>query len=511
MEKCQSTYERWQGEREMYLERARDASKLTIPTLIPPSGNSASTKYETPFQSVVSRGVNNFANALNISLLPPNAPFFRLMLDSKAKQEIEGASDIKGEIEDSLSKMEREVMREVESNNYRIGSFEALKHLIVSGNVLLHITDDGGLRVFHLDRYVVKRDPMGNVERMIIKEEISKSQAPEEALIGENPSDVDTVSLYTSITYTDSNKVEVYQEIGGIRLEDSYGTFDKDKCPYLALRLNRVDGEDYGRGYVEEYIGDLESLEALTQAIVEGSAASAKLLFMVAPNGVTRKARIAQAPNGAIIEGNAGDVTTLQTQKHADFRIAFETINQISERLNYAFMLTEAAIRRAERVTAEEVRLVTQAIERQLGGVYSVLSQEFQLPLVKILMAKMMKSKKIPSLPKGFVTPVVVTGVEALGRGQDLNKLDSFIAGIGQVLGAEALAQYVNIDEYLKRRAASLGLDTEGLIKDQEQMMQEQQQAQMAQMASQVAPNAVDAMGNITQEQLRQQAQMEGA
>ena len=510
MESAKATYEKWQGKREMYLERARDASKLTIPTLVPPLGNSASTRYDTPFQSVGSRGVNNLANALNISLLPPNAPFFRLLLDTKAKREIEGAEDIKGEIEDSLSKMEREIMREVESNNFRIGSFEALKHLIVSGNVLLHIPKEGGMRVFHLDRYVIKRDPMGNVSRIIIKEEIAKSLAPAEALVGENPSDVDTVSLYTSITYTDSNKVEVFQEIGGIRLEDSYGTFDKEKCPYLALRLNRVDGEDYGRGYVEEYMGDLESLEGLTQAIVEGSAASAKLLFMVAPNGVTRKARIAQAPNGAIIEGNAGDVTTLQTQKHADFRVAFETINQISERLNYAFMLTEAAIRRAERVTAEEVRLVTQAIERQLGGIYSVLSQEFQLPLVKILMARMVKAKKIPSLPKGFVEPVVVTGVEALGRGQDLNKLDSFIAGIGQVLGPEALMQFVNIEEYLKRRAASLGLDTEGLIKDREQMMLEQQQAQAAQMVSELGPNAVNAMGSYANEQLKQQAQ-EGA
>lgn len=507
MKSCKETYERWQGEREMYLERARDASKLTIPTLIPPSGNSASTRYETPFQSVGSRGVNNLANALNISLLPPNAPFFRLMLDTKAQQELVGADDVKTEVDTSLSKIEREIMREVESNNYRIGSFEALKHLIVSGNVLLHITDDGGLRVFHLDRYVVKRDPMGNAERIIVKEEISKSHAPEEAMLGENPSDVDTVSLYTSITYTDSNKVEVFQEIGGIRLEDSYGTFEKDKCPYLALRLNRVDGEDYGRGYVEEYMGDLESLEGLTQAIVEGSAASAKLLFMVAPNGVTRKARIAQAPNGAIIEGNAGDVTTLQTQKHADFRVAFETINQISERLNYAFMLTEAAIRRAERVTAEEVRLVTQAIERQLGGVYSVLSQEFQLPLVKILMAKMTKAKKIPSLPKGFVQPVVVTGVEALGRGQDLNKLDSFISGIGQILGAETVQKYVNISEYLKRRASSLGLDTEGLVKTNEQLQNEMEQAQQASLVDKVAPNVVNAMA---QSQPQQQAQ-EGA
>jgi hypothetical protein len=173
-------------------------------------------------------------------------------------------------------------------------------------------------------------------------------------------------------------------------------------------------------------------------------------------------------------------------------------------------MLTESAIRKAERVTAEEVRLVTQAIERQLGGIYSVLSQEFQLPLVKILMTRMTASKKIPSLPKGFVQPVVVTGVEALGRGQDLNKLDSFIAGIGQVLGPETVQRYVNISEYLKRRAASLGLDTDGLVKTEEQLQAEAQQAQQAQITSQLGPNAVNAMGSYANEQLKQQAQ-EGA
>ena len=170
-------------------------------------------------------------------------------------------------------------------------------------------------------------------------------------------------------------------------------------------------------------------------------------------------------------------------------------------------MLTEAAIRRAERVTAEEVRLVTQAIERQLGGVYSVLSQEFQLPLVKILMSRMEAAKKLPKLPKGYVKPVVVTGVEALGRGQDLNKLDAFVAGIGQILGAETVQKYVNISEYLKRRASSLGLDTEGLVKSEEQLQEEMTQMQQAQFADRIAPNVVNAMA---QQQPPQQAQ-EGA
>ena len=168
-------------------------------------------------------------------------------------------------------------------------------------------------------------------------------------------------------------------------------------------------------------------------------------------------------------------------------------------------MLTEAAIRKAERVTAEEVRLVTQAIERQLGGIYSVLSQEFQLPLVSIIIDRMIKTKKLPNLPKDMVKPVVVTGIEALGRGQDLNKLDSFIAGIGQVLGPEVLQQYINVSEYLKRRAASLGIDTDGLVKSEEDLQEQAAQAQQQQMVSQLGPKAVDAMGAYSKEQLKQE------
>lgn len=504
---AQAWYEKQQGNRNPYLDRAREASKLTIPTLVTEEGDKSAQKLKTPYQSVGARGVNNLSSALLMSLLPPNAPFFRLALDEKAKAEMEGIEQVKTEVSTALSEMERNIHKEIEGNNFRVGLFGALKQLIVSGNVLLHVPKEGHMRVFHLDRFCITRDPMGNVERIVIKEDIAKNQVPEEINTSDTPSDVDTVSLYTSISTIDSKTVEVYQEIGGIRVGGSEGTFPKDKNPFLPLRLNRVDGEDYGRGYVEEYLGDLESLEGLTQAIVEGSAASAKLLFLVAPNGTTRKSRIASAANGAIIDGSAGDVSVLQTQKHADFRVAFETINQIQERLNYAFMLTEAAIRKAERVTAEEVRLVTQAIERQLGGIYSVLSQEFQLPLVKIVMQRMQSSGRLPKMPKNMIHPMVVTGIEALGRGNDLNKLDSFIAGIGQILGPEAVQQFVNMSEYLDRRAAALGIDTKGLIKSQEELQQEAQQAQQQAMMQQLGPKAMDAVTDSAQLQQQQQNQ----
>ena len=76
-----------------------------------------------------------------------------------------------------------------------------------------------------------------------------------------------------------------------------------------------------------------------------------------------------------------------------------------------------------------------------------------------------------------FINPVIITGVEALGRGHDLQKLDMFLAGAAQVVGPEAVAQYVNVGEYFKRRATSLGIKTDGLVKTDEQMAQEAQQA----------------------------------
>ena len=53
------------------------------------------------------------------------------------------------------------------------------------------------------------------------------------------------------------------------------------------------------------------------------------MLFMIAPNGSTRASSVAKAPNGAIIEGNASDVSVLQANKFNDFRVAYEMMGRI--------------------------------------------------------------------------------------------------------------------------------------------------------------------------------------
>ena len=272
-----------------------------------------------------------------------------------------------------------------------------------------------------------------------------------------------------------------------------------------------VEGEDYGRSYVEQYLGDLRSLEGLTQSIVEGAAAASKILFLVSPNGTTRARTLAKSPNGAIVEGNAGDVSVLQSQKQADLAIAAQTAAQIAERLSYAFLLTESTVRNAERVTAEEIRLLSQSIEKQLGGAFSLLSAELQLPLVNRIMDRLTKSRKLPKLPKKFVAPTIITGVEALARGNDLQRLDFFLQGMTQTIGPDAIGQFVNLREYIKRRATALGIDLAGLIKTEEELAAEAQQAQQQQAIQQFGPQAIDIADRQFREAQQIEAQNQGA
>ena len=494
---AQSLYQSLEGKRYTYLDRARKAAKLTLPYVMPDEGFGSHSRLETPFQGVGARGVNNLASKLLLALLPPNAPFFRLKID-EYQLRAEGAPDeLITEIESSLQQVEEAVMDEISGNTYRTGIHEALKHLIITGNALIYLPDDSGLRVFHLDRFCVERDSMGNVIYICTKEDLSYMSLTDEmkSLVGvqdmESPDE--EICLYTAVCRK-SDKWYVWQEINGEMIPSSEGSYPLDKNPFIPLRFSRIDGEDYGRGYVEEYLGDLQSLEKLTQALVEGSSAAAKVLFMVNPNGTTRARTLAESPNGAITQGNAQDVSVLQLNKFNDFRVVQESMAKIEERMGHAFLLTSGVVRNAERVTAEEIRMLGQELESAIGGLYSLLSTEMQLPMVNRLMTIMNKNKSLPKLPEKVVSPVIITGVEALGRGNDLQKLDMFLAGAAQVVGPEAVQQFINVEEYFKRRATSLGIKTSGLIKDQEQMAQEAQQAQQMQMAEKLGPAGIKAM-----------------
>tara|TARA_R100000781_G_scaffold110636_1_gene76215 strand:- start:4843 stop:6480 length:1638 start_codon:yes stop_codon:yes gene_type:complete len=496
---AEQRYRQGEGDRNYFLERARTSSRLTLPYLVPASNDTRPNNkdtYPVPWNGIGARGCLNLASRMLLALLPPTQQFFRFSLDDTELIKQGVSPEEKSKFEEALSKIERVVLREIEASNDRVVFHEALLHLIVTGNALLYVSSEG-LRVYHLNRFVCFRDPMGNPTEVVVCEELPYYSLPdkikdlleeeqEEELKGafdpqevlERKEEEKTCKIYTRIEWK-NDQVYWHQEVKGKIVPGTEGRSPKDVSPWLPLRMIRTDGQPYGIGYVESAaIADLQTVEALCQAVAEGSLASSKCVFLVKPNGVTKAADLAKCPNGAFVTGDPNDVLALQVQKSQDLSVAMQGKQQIETRLAQAFMLAD--VRDSERTTAEEVRLQALQIENSLGSIYSILTSEFQVPYVARKLDILVRENKVPKLPKELVKPVMTVGLAAVGRGNDLEQLVRFITTLGQTIGPEGMATYLKPSELITRLAYSMGIDTIGLIKSAEELQAEALAAQQA-------------------------------
>ena len=476
-------YDSLSSNRSQFLNLAEQATKLTLPYLIrgEEEHNGGAKDLITPWQSVGAKGVVTLASKLMLALLPPQTSFFKLQLDESALQG-QFPPEMRSELDLSFAKIERTILEAIAASSDRVIVHQALKHLIVAGNVLIFM-GQSGLKMFPLNRYVLERDGNGNVIEIVTKERINKEilyeLVPEDFFYeqqklsdDEDYEDTQECDIYTYCT-REGNKYKWHQEVYDKIIPGSQGNAPINASPWLPLRFNVVDGEPYGRGRVEEFMGDLKSLEALMQALVEGSAAAAKVVFTVSPSSTTKPQTLAQAGNGAIIQGRPDDIGVVQVGKTADFGTAFEMAQQLERRLSEAFLILN--VRQSERTTAEEVRMTQMELDQQLGGLYSLLTIEFLVPYLSRKLMVFQKSGEIPQIPGDMVKPTIVAGVNALGRGQDRESLIMFMTTIAQAMGPEAMMQYINAEEAIKRLAAAQGIDVLNLVKSMQEIQQEQQ------------------------------------
>ena len=142
---------------------------------------------------------------------------------------------------------------------------------------------------------------------------------------------------------------------------------------------------------------------------------------------------------------------------------------------------------------------MAEELEKGMGGFYSILSKEFQPQYLKLKFHNL--RKKYPKLPNILederIEIQITTGLEALGKTNDLRKMEQYFTLLAQI----AQLPFVDINEVEKRIAAAQNFDSKGLIKDQQQIQAEQQQAQMMQLAEKGLPNGINQLGQLVQQQ----------
>jgi hypothetical protein len=153
-------------------------------------------------------------------------------------------------------------MEAIAASTDRVQIFSAIKHLVVTGNALLYMSKEG-MKMYPLNRYVVERDGNGDVIEIVTKEKVSRDLIPielnDDSVVDDDTNNADKdVDVYTCIKLGTKGWYW-HQEVHDIIIPDSKGKAPKDKNPFLPLRFVTVDGEDYGRSRVEEFLGDLNS------------------------------------------------------------------------------------------------------------------------------------------------------------------------------------------------------------------------------------------------------------
>lgn len=506
-------FEQLHMRRQGILDRKRECSKLTLPHVLPFEGHHEDDELPQPYQSEAANGVNNLASKILLTVLPPQSTPMAIEVAEEVLKEFEAQDPkVRSKVEQDMLAYERAVMEDVNTNAMRPKAFNLIRNLIITGDGCFFVPDEGSPKSFRGDSYVVTRDDSGQVLELIIKETFDRSVLSEDQLEAYDSSqhhkaesskrNEDDVDVYTYVIY-DDKKVNASQYVGPNKVDGTEVSYPKDESPWIVPRWNEVDGENYGRGHVEENWGDINGLETLSKSIILSTGIAAKTVFLVNPNGSTNLKHLSKAPLGSFVAGHPDDVVALQVDKQADLNTAAQLANELKMQLRHVFLRNSSVQRNAERVTAEEIRLMAEELETALGGMYSRLSEEFQRPFLMRIIGRLKKQGKLPKFPKDVVKIRITTGLEAIGRGQNLGKLERALSSLQAT--PEALSM-IHVDELVRRVFNSLGVDTSGLVKTSEEIQQEQQAAQQqAMMQSAVDKGVGPAVTGMAQGMNQQQ------
>lgn len=462
------------SDRKPYEDRAQLISQVSLPYVFRAEGqDGGSALFKSVAQSFNGRQVNNLKAKMGMALLPPATSSFRLKPDAIGMINLFTVNGKPNEtaienLRQNLSLNTDAINAEIENQQIRSSLFDMLLQQIVVGSVIVEKNDRAGITIFPLRSFVVDLDSQGEPLAMCIVEKLK--MLPEGVTPKEEKEEYD---LHTLLALDkDTNKWIMKQDIDGDIVGEEKTFADYDALPFRYFGWNWVQGDAYHRPFAEDYYPDMNQINKLGKLNTEGAVIAAKsILFVDQRGGRTRKSDITKAANGDVIDGKADDVTALQFQKNFDFQVSNDRESILKRELQANFLDTGSVQRDAERVTAEEIRVMAQQLESStLAGVYSKMALRWS----KWIVTKVMDELNIKF---DAVDVDVLTGLDALGRSQEAQKQDSFM----QRVSALQLNHWIKENELLQRYASFDGINIVGLLKTKKEVEEEIAKAKEAQ------------------------------
>jgi len=468
------------------LDRFEQYAAVTIPTVCLPDNVSQFTNsIQHDWTSFGAQAVNHLVNKINLALFRPGVAFFRLDPSREMRRALEAMQVPEEEVRRLLVTGEQEAMRVMDQVALRPVLNELGRHLVITGNVIWDTTEPE-TTVIGVRDYVVKRSRTGKLIEVLHHRRLLFNELEPEVQYhvqrGYAPDNEEAYLSYYRWFRRVRDKWYLEQWVEDTRLPEEYmHVYELDNLPIHVLTWNLAAGQDYGTGMVEEYAGDFSTLSTLAEAEVKAAILASDYRWLANPASVGDVDDVRNSVTGDVIPGVQGDLSIIALGNSEAVDSTARSADRVVRRLGQAFLLGSAVTRDAERVTAEEIRLQAMELETSLGGIYSRLAVELQVPVARWLLEQIDLDIRGTQL-----VPTIITGLAALSRSVEAQQVMRFLAGLAQVgtLPPEVSSR-LQLSPIISILAAAEGLDPTKYVKSEEQVAQEQAAAQQAALEQQ--------------------------
>lgn len=511
------------GNRTESLERARLCAALTKPNVLPPRSQNSQSKLPEAWQSIGAWGVTNFVGAMHAATFPAGLPWFVFPLSPKIEFDPNIANVRKQAMLNDLFAFQVSLQSLLDSahldghgqHNRTPASFFSRKHasltqLGITGDTLEQLMDDNyRIKVFRRDNYVTKRDSCGDVLYHIIRENVDpldcmtetqrfKAKLKDSDLRGK-PVCERLMDMYTRVEWQPWTQTWVIsQEVDGHLCNTSQETV----TPYMSTPYELVAGEDYGRGFIEQNLGDLRSVNNLEKRLLEWAAMCSKFHWCPDQNCQIDRNDL-KGDSGTIIEGfrvsgaEVQDIAVLKVDNPADFNVVDKTVIRKTGNLAKAMLIESEITPSKERTTATQVNRIAAQLQSATGGMFANIQDCQHIPLVQRMVH--MEQRKNPSMGKfgDSVKIEVLTGLAAIAKQAKLGNILQWLDVIARV--SPNLAERLNTQTVIDTVARYSNIHEPGLTYTDAEMAKKTADAIQAQTALAAAQKTTDVVGNIAE------------
>ena len=471
---------------------------------------------EVLYDSTAITANNLLAASLQGTLTSPSLPWFHLKLRDK---ELNENRDVQLWLEDSARRM----YDTFNESNFNTEVHELYLDLCSVGTGAIFVeegnsgfTNEGiHFNCLHIAEYFIQENVTGKVDTLYRKYKLTARQAIEEfgeENVGEkiieaaqNKPDkqfnfihaVEPTKDYERATGKSNTKLPFHSCHVCVEDKMVVRTGGYNEFPYLVPRWSKATGEIFGRSPSYNALPDIKTLNKAVEIGLKAWAKAIDPPLLVQDDGVIGRVRM--TPAGITVVRSDGAIKPLQIG--SNWQITDMKENQLRTAIRQAYYSDQLQLQEGPQMTATEVQVRYELMQRLLGPTLGRFQSEFLNPLIERTFGIMFRAGALmpePEIIKGSKIDVEYVGPLARSQRMEesiaIERLYQLAMNVGQI--DPAIMDNINHDEAIRMRAKLLGVPKtvlrgldevmemrEAKAQQQAQMMQQQMAQQQAQTA----------------------------